>query len=96
MEMKSATIHLHGIPGIDKPQPIKTVYFSAEQQLKDHLKNLQAGYCEGEKPKITEYKHPETGKLIFDCEGGGDFHYVARCGYKLKESANKPIEYLNN
>lgn len=94
--MKCATIHLHGLPGIDQPEAVKTVYFSDIAALKSHLTNLQMAYCDndGERPEITEYAHPETKKKILDCHSDADFHYVARLGYKLKESANKPVEYI--
>lgn len=94
--MKSATIHLHGIPGEDQPEAIKTVYYSDIESLKSHLTQLQMGYCDndGERPKITEHEHPDTKKKILDCHSDADFHHVARLGYRLKESANKPVEHI--
>ena len=95
--MKTAVIYLMGIPGIDKKEPVKTVQYTDVKTLKLHLKQLQEGYCEGryDKPKITEYKHPQNGKLIIDCTSDADWHYVALLGYKLKPETNKPVETLN-
>lgn len=94
--MKTAAIYLHGVPGVDTPEAIKTVQYIDIADLKLHLAGLQEGYCDndGERPFIKEYKHPKTGKLVIDCYSDADFHYVALCGFKIKESANKPTESI--
>lgn len=94
--MNTAAIYLHGVPGVDTPEAIKTVQYTDIANLKSHLTGLQMGYCDndGERPHIKEYKHPKTGKKIIDCYSDSDFHYVARCGYKIKDTVNKPVETI--
>ena len=93
--MNTAAIYLYGLPGIDKPEAIKTVQYTDIKMLKAHLTKLQLGYCEdGERPHIQEHKNSKTGKKVLDCTSDVDFHYIAFIGLKLKAEANKPFESL--
>lgn len=93
--MNTAAIYLHGVPGVDTPEAIKTVQYTDIANLKAHLKTLQAGYCDdGEKPKVEQHKNPKNGKTVLNCFSDSDWHYVAMCGFKIKDSVGKPVEIV--
>jgi hypothetical protein len=91
--MKSAAIYLHGLPGIDKPEPVQTIIYNEDKQLLTALVELQKGYCEGDKPKIDYHMvpHKDGFRQVIDCHSDADFHYVAQTGFRLKATANKPV-----
>lgn len=96
--MPKAAIYIYGIPGIDKPEPVKTISYTNEELLILHLKALQSGYLSDDPPKdkikVNTVIHPRTGKKIIECYSESDFRHVALLGMQIKAEANKPTEAI--
>jgi hypothetical protein len=68
-------IALFGLAGIDKPAIVERFDGSLDE-LKKRLLELQAGFCESEKPKLSTEER--NGKSYFEAYSDSDFSHVAR------------------
>lgn len=68
-------IYLADLSGMESTESIEVVTATPEE-IKKKLYDLQLGYCEDEKPKVSEY----TGRKghFIDAMSDSDYFYIAK------------------
>lgn len=90
-----ASIFQYGLHGIDKPQPIKTIYYQDEESLISHLEEMQKDYqLDSSDTVVYEKFVTKRGDLVIKVSSESDWSYVAFPGTILKTITNKPIEKI--
>jgi len=76
VRLLEAEIFLIGLPG---DPPLSQGYFcGTEEEVRDRLYKLQEGYCEGEKPVISEWTSEKSGRKFIESQSDSDYGYVAK------------------